>query len=70
MIYSHKILMGVSRMKRVTIRDVAKAAGVSITTVSKALNNYPDVKEQTKRRIQELVQEMDYVPDAAGRRRR
>lgn len=67
MIYSHKILMGVSRMKRVTIRDVAKAAGVSITTVSKALNNYPDVKEQTKRRIQELVQEMDYVPDAAGR---
>lgn len=54
-------------MKRVTIRDVAKAAGVSITTVSKALNHYPDVNEQTKKRIQELVEEMNYVPDTAGR---
>lgn len=54
-------------MKRVSIRDVAKAAGVSITTVSKALNNYPDVKEETKKRIQELVEEMNYVPNQAGR---
>ena len=54
-------------MKRVTIRDVAKAAGVSITTVSKVQNNYPDVNEQTKKRIQEIVQKMNYVPDTAGR---
>lgn len=54
-------------MERVTIRDVAKAAGVSITTVSKALNNYPDVSAQTKKRIQKLVEEMNYVPDTAGR---
>jgi len=54
-------------MKRVTIRDVAKRAGVSITTVSKALNNYPDVNEETKQRIEKIVREMDYVPDAVGR---
>ena len=54
-------------MKRVSIRDVAKAAGVSITTVSKALNNYPDVKEETRKKIEQIVQELNYVPDVAGR---
>lgn len=54
-------------MKRVSIRDVARRAGVSITTVSKALNNYPDVNEQTRKRIQDIVQEMGYVPDMMGR---
>ena len=54
-------------MKRATIRDVAKAAGVSITTVSKALNNYPDVNEATKKRIEEIVYELNYVPNIAGR---
>jgi LacI family transcriptional regulator len=54
-------------MKRVSIHDVAREAGVSITTISKALNNYPDVNPQTKRRIQEVVERLNYVPDAAGR---
>lgn len=54
-------------MKRATIRDVAKAAGVSITTVSKALNDYPDVNVETKKRIEEIVCELNYVPNAAGR---
>ena len=54
-------------MKRVSIRDVARQAGVSITTVSKALNNYPDVNEQTRKRIQDIVQKMGYVPDMMGR---
>ena len=35
-------------MDRATIRDVAKACNVSITTVSKALNDYPDVNKNTK----------------------
>ncbi len=54
-------------MKRVSIRDVAREAGVSITTVSKALNNYPDVNPQTKQRIQDIVRRLNYVPDEAGR---
>lgn len=55
-------------MDRVTILDVAREAGVSITTVSKALNNYPDVKPDTRQRIEAIAQRMNYVPDAAGRR--
>lgn len=54
-------------MERVSIRDVAREAGVSITTVSKALNDYPDVNPETRRRIREIAQRMSYVPDVAGR---
>lgn len=54
-------------MERVTIRDVAKKAGVSITTVSKALNDYPDVNPETRSRIQEIARQMNYVPNVAGR---
>ena len=42
-------------MERVTIRDVAKKAGVSITTVSKALNDYTDVNPDTRKHIQEIA---------------
>ncbi len=54
-------------MERVSIRDVAREAGVSITTVSKALNDYPDVSPETRRRVSEIAQRMNYVPDVAGR---
>ena len=54
-------------MERVTIRDVAKKAGVSITTVSKALNDYPDANPDTRKHIQEIARQMNYVPNAAGR---
>ena len=54
-------------MKRATIRDVARDAGFSITTVSMALNNYPGISEETKRRIEEVAEELNYVPNAAGR---
>ena len=54
-------------MERTTIRDVAKKAGVSITTVSKALNDYSDVNPETRQRIREIAEELNYVPNAAGR---
>lgn len=47
-----------------TIKDLAKAAGVSITTVSRALNGYSDVSEKTRRRIKKLAEEMGYRPNA------
>ena len=56
-------------MERVTIRDVAKKAGVSITTVSKALNDYSDVNPETRQKIKEIAEKLNYVPNAAGRSR-
>ena len=52
---------------KVSIRDVAREVGVSITTVSRALNGYSDVSEKTKKKILEAVQRMDYAPDANAR---
>ncbi len=50
-----------------SIRDVAKKAGVSITTVSRALNNYDDVSQETKKRILEISRELHYSPNASAR---
>lgn len=52
---------------KVSIRDVAREVGVSITTVSRALNGYSDVSEKTKKKILEAVQRLDYAPDANAR---
>lgn len=51
----------------VTIRDVAKRAGVSVAAVSRALNDYPDINAETKRKILCVVKEMRYYPNASAR---
>lgn len=51
----------------VTIRELAKLAGVSVATVSRVLNGYPDVSEETKQRVLALVKELNYRPSAAAR---
>lgn len=50
-----------------TIRDVAKKAGVSISVVSKAFNNYVDVNEKTRERIFAVAKEMNYTPNLAAK---
>lgn len=50
-----------------TIYDLAKAAGVSIATVSRALNDHYAVSEETKAHIRALAEEMDYRPNARAR---
>ncbi|MYL32051.1 substrate-binding domain-containing protein [Pontibacillus yanchengensis] len=51
----------------VTIYDIAKKTGYSVTTVSKALNNYSDVSSKTKRAILDAVEEMGYLPNSHAR---
>lgn len=50
----------------VSIKDVAKRAGVAISTVSKVLNNYPNVSEETKRKVNEAVAELNFVPNSVA----
>ncbi len=54
-------------MAKATIRDVARASGVGLSTVSRVVNgNYP-VNEQTRARVLKAIAELGYVPDAAAR---
>lgn len=50
----------------VSIKDVAKYAGVAISTVSKVLNNYPNVSEETKLKVNRAVKELDFVPNSVA----
>ncbi len=54
-------------MKLVLLKDVAKKAKVDISTVSRALSNSPLLKEETKRQIIALAEELGYYPDALAR---
>ena len=54
-------------MKQVTIKDVARAAGVSYSTVSRALSGSPEISEQTRERIVKLCEEMHYTANAVAR---
>jgi len=48
---------------RVTIRDVARAAGVSRQTVTRAINEMPEISEQTRQRVMETVDRLGYRPN-------
>ncbi len=50
----------------ITIKDISKRLGISVSTVSKALNGYPDVSEGTRERILEMARELDYHPNLAA----
>lgn len=51
----------------VTISDVASEAGVSIKTVSRVINNEPNVRPSTAERVHEAIRLLDYLPDPSAR---
>lgn len=51
-------------MKEVTLKEIALELGISITTVSKALKNYPDVSPKTKQAVINLAQKLNYKPNS------
>ncbi|MDR0199929.1 MAG: LacI family transcriptional regulator [Streptococcaceae bacterium] len=54
-------------MAKITIRDVAQAAGVSVSTVSQVFNSYPGISKATKERVFSVAQELGYTPNIAAR---
>lgn len=52
---------------RVTIKQVAKEAGVSLQTVSRVVNNHPDVASETRQRVSEVIERLGYQPSALAR---
>ncbi len=50
-----------------TIYDIAKEAGVAASTVSRVINNKPGIKEETRQKVQALLQKYHFTPDAAAR---
>lgn len=52
-------------IKKTTIVDIAKAAGVSVSTVSRIINNKPDVAEETRRRVLQVIEEHGFAPQFA-----
>jgi len=52
---------------RATIKEVASVAGVSTQTVSRVINERPDVSPETRRRVQEVIKELSFQPSALAR---
>ncbi|WMJ23229.1 LacI family DNA-binding transcriptional regulator [Paludicola sp. MB14-C6] len=50
-----------------TIKDIARLSGYGVSTVSRALNGHPDVSEETKNKINEIVEKYKFVPNSNAR---
>ena len=55
-------------MKTITIKDIAKECGVGVSTVSRAINNHPDISDETKERIMKVIRENNFTPRSEERR--
>lgn len=54
-------------MAEITIKDIAKQCGVGISTVSRAINNHPDINPETKAMIMQTIKEVGFIPNNSAR---
>ena len=54
-------------MSEFTIKDVARICGVGVSTVSRAINNHPDINPETKEKIMRVIEENHYIPNNSAR---
>lgn len=54
-------------MDTVTIKDIARMCGVGVTTVSRAINNHPDINAETKAMVMQVIRENHYIPNNSAR---
>jgi len=53
--------------RRVTLKDIAKELNVSVTTISKAINNHPDISASRRKQIMSLLAERNYIPNYSAK---
>lgn len=54
-------------MESVNIKDIARICGVGVSTVSRAINNHPDINPETKSMIMDVIKENNYIPNNSAR---
>lgn len=54
-------------MKNLNIKDIAKMAGVGVSTVSRVINQHADVKEETRQRVLEIIESTNFIPNNSAR---
>ena len=55
------------RLKHISIKDIARRAGVGVSTVSRVLNDHPDASQQTRDRVLRVIREFNYRPNSRAR---
>ena len=56
-----------SKKRNTTLKELSKELNLSISTVSRALNDHPDISQDTKDRVKKLAKQMNYVPNLFAR---
>ena len=64
--YYNLVYRGVNTMKKVTLKDIAKELGVTVSTVSHVFNGRDDISEQTKEKVLKTAKKLGYIPNASA----